>query len=224
MTAPATTRPFRERRGSEPGAAILARAERTWCRHWRRSNAAGEVGKRPPLPVSIAYIRRDHARPPTTRPSGIAAGAMVTAASSGDPARASRQAASQARYGAAATGCHAPAAAAVAASHTATIGRLHRAARYSRPGGRPARHAATTVPVATRETGAAAMISAATRPILISFAATRTSASTASRPRYRRITGPLRSQRGLLAAAAGHGAARLRAQPAGRPGAARGPP
>jgi hypothetical protein len=54
MTAPATTAPFGESSGTEPGAAILARAVRTWRRHWRAENVAGAVGNRPPVPVSIA--------------------------------------------------------------------------------------------------------------------------------------------------------------------------
>ena len=39
--------------GTEPGAAIRARAVRTWCRHCRRSNAAGALGASPPVPVSM---------------------------------------------------------------------------------------------------------------------------------------------------------------------------
>ena len=54
IVAPATTLPSRNSRGTEPGAAIRARAVRTWCRHCRWSNAAGALGARPPLPVSIA--------------------------------------------------------------------------------------------------------------------------------------------------------------------------
>jgi len=54
MTAPATMAPRRETSGTEPGAAIRARAVRTWRRHCRAWKAAGEVGKIPPVPVSIA--------------------------------------------------------------------------------------------------------------------------------------------------------------------------
>ena len=53
IVAPATTLPSRESSGTEPGAAIRARAVRTWCRHCRWSNAAGALGASPPLPVSI---------------------------------------------------------------------------------------------------------------------------------------------------------------------------
>ena len=53
IVAPATTLPSRASSGTEPGAAIRARAVRTWCRHCRRSNAAGALGPNPPLPVSI---------------------------------------------------------------------------------------------------------------------------------------------------------------------------
>ena len=41
MVAPATTLPSRRSSGTAPGALIRARAVRTWCRHCRRSNAAG---------------------------------------------------------------------------------------------------------------------------------------------------------------------------------------
>ena len=52
MVAPATTLPSRRSSGTAPGALIRARAVRTWCRHCRRSNAAGAPGLSPPLPVS----------------------------------------------------------------------------------------------------------------------------------------------------------------------------
>ena len=97
MTAPATMAPSRDSSGTAPGAAILARALRTWCRHCRRSKAAGARGVSPPVPVCIARIRRDQASAPTSRPSGMATGAMVTAASRTDPAMARCHIASQAR-------------------------------------------------------------------------------------------------------------------------------
>ena len=65
-----------------------------------------------------------------SRPSGIAAGAMTTAAAARCPAAASRHMSSQARYGAPATrqpggpGADSP----EAVSHTASIGRHHSAA------------------------------------------------------------------------------------------------
>src|SRR5262245_61280856 len=133
-------------------------------------------------------MRRDQARPPTASPAGIATGAMVAAARTSDPAAAWCQEASQARYGAAAT-CHQDLVViAVAASHTPTIGRHHSAARYRRRGGQPRSQATVTAPTATRDTGAAAMTTSAAAAYLASLPATRTVASTASRPRYRRIT------------------------------------
>src|SRR5215467_14746409 len=134
-------------------------------------------------------MRRDQARPPTASPAGIATGAMVTAARTSDPAATWCQEASQARYGAAATCRQDLVVIAVAASHTPTMGRHHSAARYSRRGGQPRSQATVTAPVATRDTGAAAMTTSATAAYLASLPAARTAASTASRPRYRRITG-----------------------------------
>jgi hypothetical protein len=54
ITAPATMAPPRDSSGTAPGAAIRARAVRTWCRHCRRSKAALAVGDSPPVPVRIA--------------------------------------------------------------------------------------------------------------------------------------------------------------------------
>src|SRR5215472_10294223 len=106
-------------------------------------------------------MRRDQARPPTASPIGIAAGAIVTAARTSDPAATWCQQVSQARYGAAAT-CHQDLVMiAVAASHTTTMGRHHSAARYSRLGGQPRSQASVRAPTATRNTGAAAMTTSA---------------------------------------------------------------
>src|SRR5215471_21169047 len=106
-------------------------------------------------------MRRDQTRPPTASPIGIAAGAMVVAARASDPAAAWCHEASQARYGAAATCRQDPVVTAVAASHTATMGRHHNAPRYSRRGGQPRSQASVTAPAATRDTGAAAMTTSA---------------------------------------------------------------
>ena len=55
IVAPATTSPLRLVSGTAPGAAIRARALRTWWRHCRRSNAAADAGRQArPLPVSMA--------------------------------------------------------------------------------------------------------------------------------------------------------------------------
>ena len=70
MVAPATTC-RRDSSGRAPGAAIRARAVRTWCRHCRRSNAAGALGDRPPLPVSMRVDPPRPGQPAGRRPSGI---------------------------------------------------------------------------------------------------------------------------------------------------------
>src|SRR5262249_59044671 len=104
----------------------------------RRSKPATESGASPPLPVAMERIRYAQHRPPAARPAGIAAGAIIAAAAGYDPAAPRCHMASQARYGAWAT-CDADrVATAVAASQTTSIGTLHSAARYSRPGGHPA--------------------------------------------------------------------------------------
>ncbi len=80
ITAPVTRRPPRVVSGTAPGAAILARALRTWWRHCRWSKATPASGESPPLPVSIERIRYDQTAPPATRPAGIAVGAITAAA------------------------------------------------------------------------------------------------------------------------------------------------
>src|SRR5215472_4381326 len=121
-------------------------------------------------------------RPPVARPAGIAVGAITAAAAGYDPAAPRCHMASQARYGASVT-CDADRAAmAVAASQTTSIGRLHSAARYSRPGGHPARQATATPRPATSETGAAATTSAAAARIRAARNAARPTARPGRRP------------------------------------------
>src|ERR1700735_3189796 len=99
MTAPATTLPSWLVSGTDPGAAIRARALRTWCRHCRRSKLTAEPGDAPPVPVSMERIRRDQAKPPAARPNGIAVGAMTPAAGGYAPAAPRCHMASHAKYG-----------------------------------------------------------------------------------------------------------------------------
>src|ERR1700730_9001701 len=95
---------------------------------------------------------------------------------------------SQARYGASATCAADRVATAVAASQTPSIGTQHSAARYSPPGGQPASPAAAGLPPATRETGAAAVISAAAARSRVIRNAARAAARTADLAAGRLIT------------------------------------
>ena len=185
MAAPTTTCPDRESSGSDPGAAMSARAVRTWWCHCRASNAAGLSGVRPPAPVRMRNLRYAHAAPPAAMPSGTAGAATATAAATGCPCARSCHIAAQARYGAAAARSHqapapTPAAAparpapappagravpghqATAPSHAITIGRHHAAAAYTRRGGWPRHHAYQNAAAATSVTGANATASRVT--------------------------------------------------------------
>ena len=57
IVAPTAICPPAESNGSEPGAAISARADLAWCRHCRWSNAAGAAGVSPPAPDRIRNSR-----------------------------------------------------------------------------------------------------------------------------------------------------------------------
>ena len=139
----------------------------------RRDPGPGRPHLMPPLPLVEGDRRaagepastgasdpdRGRSRPgrPAARPSGMAGGAITTAARSREPARRDAcQKPSQARYGAAATACQPGAARAVQPSQTATIGPHQAAAANSRRGSQPCRHAAASAPAATSDTGAAA--------------------------------------------------------------------
>jgi hypothetical protein len=96
ITEPTTTRSPRVVSGIEPGAAILALAERSWCRHCRLSKAIRAAGDTPPTPARIEPVRYAQAIAAAARPSGIAGGATVTAARASAPDAARCQNASQA--------------------------------------------------------------------------------------------------------------------------------
>jgi hypothetical protein len=96
ITDPTTIRSPRMVSGTEPGAAILALAERSWRRHCRWSKATPAAGDRPPTPARMDSVRYAQASAAAARPSGIAGGATVTTARASAPAAARCQNASQA--------------------------------------------------------------------------------------------------------------------------------